>query len=262
MKNEITIAISCAKGGVGEEMRYVTGVYWCRGRSAKENQDAVVLQQVLTRRGRVLMAAVCDGMGGIAAGEEASGYAACQLREWFYRDLLPMLRRRKRFWVIRRSLDRLVFHMQSQLKQYAAGEEIALGTTMTVVVLWEKTYLLWHLGDSRAYRLQGRQIAQLTTDHVHDGDKLTKCLGSFGYFKPQHRMGVLRRGEGILLCTDGFRRQMAKQELGDVLHFDRRRLPAAGEEEQITRRLGEIGEACMKRGETDNLSAVYVKCCM
>ena len=133
---------------------------------------------------------------------------------------------------------------------------------MTVVVLWEKTYLLWHLGDSRAYRLQGRQIAQLTTDHVHDGDKLTKCLGSFGYFKPQHRMGVLRRGEGILLCTDGFRRQMAKQELGDVLHFDRRRLPAAGEEEQITRRLGEIGEACMKRGETDNLSAVYVKCCM
>lgn len=208
------------------------------------------------------MAAVCDGMGGISAGEEASCYAACQLREWFYRDLLFMIRRRKRFWVIRRSLDRLVFHMQSRLKQYAAGEEISLGTTMTVMVMWEKTYLLWHLGDSRAYRLRGRRIEQLTTDHVHDGDKLTKCLGSFGYFQPQHGMGVLCRGEGILLCTDGFRRQMAKQELGDVLHFDRRRLPAAGEEEQITRRLGEIGEACMKRGETDNLSAVYVKCCM
>ena len=100
----------------------------------------------------------------------------------------------------------------------------------------------------------------MTTDHVHDGDKLTKCLGSFGYFRPQYRMGTLHRGEGVLLCTDGFRRQMTKRELGDVLHFARRGLPLAGEEEQITRRLGEIGEACMKRGETDNLSAVYVKC--
>lgn len=241
-------------------MRYVTGVYWCRGRSAKSNQDAVVLQQVLTGRGRVLLAAVCDGMGGISAGEEASGYAAYQLREWFYRDLLTMLRRRKHFWVIRRSLDRLVFHMQSQLRQYAAGKEISLGTTMTVAVLWEKYYLLWHLGDSRAYSLRGHHVEQLTTDHVHDGDKLTKCLGSFGYFRPQYRMGTLHRGEGVLLCTDGFRRQMTKRELGDVLHFARRGLPLAGEEEQITRRLGEIGEACMKRGETDNLSAVYVKC--
>ena len=30
-------------------------------------------------------------------------------------------------------------------------------------------------------------------------------------------------------------------------------------EEQIGRRLKEIGETCMKRGEVDNLSAVYIK---
>lgn len=242
-------------------MRYVTGVYWCCGRSAEVNQDAVLLQQVLTRCGRVLMAAVCDGMGGLPAGEEASGYVAKRLDEWFYGELLYLIRHRKRFWVIRRSLDRLVFHMQGRLKQYAVGAEISLGTTMTVMVLWEKTYLFWHLGDSRAYRLRGRRIEQLTEDHVHDGEKLTKCMGSFGYFKPQHGMGVLRRDEGILLCTDGFRRQMAEQELGDVLHFDRRRFPTAvREEEQIARRLREIWEACMKRGETDNLSAVFIRC--
>ena len=31
------------------------------------------------------------------------------------------------------------------------------------------------------------------------------------------------------------------------------------DENQIARRLQEIGNACMKRGEKDNLSAVYVK---
>lgn len=235
-------------------MRYLTDVYWYRGRTADRNQDSVLLQQVLTRRGRVLLAIVCDGMGGISCGGEASGYAAEQFRKWFYTELFAMIRKNKRYWVMRRSLDRLVYHMQGQLKRYAAQENISMGTTMTVLVVWEKTWLLWHLGDSRAYRLRGRRMEQLTTDHAHDVGKLTKCLGSFGYFVPQHRMGVLRPGDGILLCTDGFRRCVSGQELQEVMNPRE----IAGEE-QIGRRLREIGETCMKRGERDNLSAVYVK---
>lgn len=240
-------------------MQYETGVYWCRGRAAV-NQDAVVLQQVLTRRGRVLMAAVCDGMGGISLGGEASGYVADQLREWFYRELLYLVQRRKNLWVIRRSLDRFTFYMQRYLGSYAAREDIDLGTTMTVLFLWERTYLLWHLGDSRAYRLRGRDMEQLTTDHVHGAVKLTKCLGSFGYFVPAHGMGSLRKGEGILLCTDGFRRRVSKQELCDVMRFDAADFREPVGEERIERRLREIGGVCMGRGETDNLSAVYVRC--
>lgn len=235
-------------------MRYVTNVYWCRGTTAEKNQDSVVLQQVLTRRGRVLLAAVCDGMGGVSRGGEASGYAAVQFREWFYTELFAMIRKNKRYWVIRRSLDRLVFHLQGQLKRYAVQEEISMGTTMTVLVVWERTWLLWHLGDSRAYRLGRRGMEQLTEDHAQDAGKLTKCLGSFGYFAPQHRMGVLKPDEGILLCTDGFRRRVTGEELRAVMNPGE----LAGEE-QIGRRLKEIGETCMKRGEADNLSAVYVK---
>lgn len=235
-------------------MRYLTDVYWCRGVVSDRNQDSVVLQQVLTGRGRVLLAAVCDGMGGISCGGEASGYAAEQIREWFYTELFAMIRKNKRYWVIRRSLDRLAFHLQGQLKHYAAQEGISLGTTMTVLVVWERTWLLWHLGDSRAYRLRGRRMEQLTTDHAHDEGKLTRCLGSFGWFAPQHRLGVLKPGEGMLLCTDGFRRRVTAQELQEVMNPRE----IAGEE-QIGRRLKEIGETCMKRGERDNLSAVYVK---
>lgn len=241
-------------------MQYATGVYWCRGRVAEVNQDAVLIQQVLTRRGRVLMAAVCDGMGGISFGEEVSGYVAGRLGEWFYSDLLYMIRKRKAFWVIRRSLDRLAFHIQRQIEKHAAREGISVGTTMTVLVMWERTYLLWHLGDSRAYRLRGQGMEQLTTDHVHGREKLTKCLGSFGYFVPEHRMGSLRKGEGFLLCTDGFRRRVSEQELEDVMRFNAADAREAAGEERIERRLKEIGGVCMRRGETDNLSAVCVRC--
>ncbi|MFG6340370.1 MAG: protein phosphatase 2C domain-containing protein [Lachnospiraceae bacterium] len=235
-------------------MRYWTNVYWNKGREAEKNQDSVALQQVLTSKGRVLLAVVCDGMGGIARGEAASGYAAERLREWFYTELFAMMRKNKRYWVLRRSLDRMVFHMQGQLAQYAGREELSLGTTMTAFLVWERTWLLWHLGDSRAYRLREERMEQLTEDHTQDGGKLTKCLGSFGYFTPQHGMGVLKPGDGILICTDGFRRRVTGEELQAVMNPR-----ALSGEEQIGRRLKEIGETCMKRGETDNLSAVYIK---
>lgn len=235
-------------------MVYQTGVYWCRGRMAGRNQDALLLQQVLTGRGRVLMAAVCDGMGGLSCGELAGGYVAERLLEWFYTEFLLMLYRKKRIWVIRRSLDRLVFHMQQQMRRYAGQKGISLGTTMTVLVVWEKVWLLWHLGDSRAYRLRRGRMEQLTKDHAHGAGRLTKCVGSFGDFMPEHAMGVPGAGEGFLLCSDGFWRRLEERELQDVLAPDQLK-----EETQIEKRLKEIGEACMKRGERDNLSAVYIK---
>lgn len=255
-------------------MRYLTSVYWERGRVADINQDSLVLLQVLTAKGRVLLAAVCDGMGGLARGEYASGYVTGRLQEWFYESLLRAVCKKKPYWVIRRSLERLVYHMQEQLSLYGRRESIRLGTTMTVFVLWEKTYLLWHLGDSRAYRLRagggsvsmrdgfaiGRNdksvtgIECMTRDHVKGRNQLTKCVGSFGYERPEFKMGILRSGQAVLLCSDGFRNRIDEKELADVLRPEQIR-----EEEQITRRLREIGDACMKRGEMDNLSAVYVK---
>ena len=118
----------------------------------------------------------------------------------------------------------------------------------------ERTYLIWHLGDSRLYRLRGRHMERVTRDHIRRREQLTKCVGSFGYYVPDHHMGVLRQGEGILLCSDGFRHCVTGEELQEVLSPQQMQ-----EEAQIDRRLLEIGEACMKRGEQDNLSAIYIK---
>lgn len=242
-------------------MHYLTGVYWERGCKALCNQDSVVLLQVLTARGRVVMAAVCDGMGGLEQGETASGYVTRRLQEWFYESLLRAIRKRKAYWIIRRSLDRLAYDMQEQLSRYAGREEIGMGSTMTVLVLWEKTYLLWHLGDSRASRVSvpGKDrrsgLHCMTTDHVRGRNQLTKCIGSFGFMRPDFKMGSFGNGHAFLLCSDGFRRCVTAQETADVLNPE-----TIAQEAQAERRLREIGEACMKRGETDNLSAVYIKC--
>lgn len=249
-------------------MHYLTGVYWNRGSVAAHNQDSLILQQVLTDRGRVLMAAVCDGMGGLQKGETASGYMAERLQEWFYGFLMRAVRKSKSFWMIFRSLDRMVYYAQEQLRHYGRQEQFDLGTTMSVLVLWDNIYLIWHLGDSRIYRMhRDRRVNRekrhnsrrmtlecMTGDHVKGRNRLTKCVGSFGYYRPDHRMGTMKAGEMFLLCSDGFYHCVTQQELADILFPGQ-----MWEEVQIERRLREIGDACMKRGERDNLSAVYIK---
>ncbi|MCM1174775.1 MAG: serine/threonine-protein phosphatase [Blautia sp.] len=236
-------------------MDYRVNVYWNKGAVRDVNQDSLLVLQALTSQGRVLLAAVCDGMGGMDRGEWASGYLTEELATWFYDGLMRAVGKRKPLWAVRRSLERSLYRAQRKLQDYADRRGLEMGTTMSLLVLWEKRYLLWHLGDSRIYYLSGhwkRKIRLMTKDHVQGKNRLTKCVGSFGFFLPDFRMGVVRKGEAFLLCSDGFWRRMDAEELNEAL------VPALMTEERCQRRLREIGEGAMRRGERDNLSAVYV----
>ncbi len=240
-------------------MQYLTNVYWSKGEVAAKNQDSVLLLQALTARGRILMAAVCDGMGGYPAGELASGMVTSQLQQWFFDSLLRAVARKKPRWVIRRSMERLVYQMQKCLQNYGNQEQIKLGTTMTVLILWEKRYFVFHLGDSCVYGFPAGffrkgKMTKLTKDHLTANNKLTKCVGSFGYFKPDYELGTCRKGDGFLVCSDGFRRRTAETELAAGLSSG-----AIYEERQIENRLAQIALLGRKRGEVDNQTAIYVK---
>lgn len=237
-------------------MNYDGDVYWNKGCKHEINQDSVILLQALTPRGRVAMAAVCDGMGGMDEGETASGYLMEELVTWFYDGLLDKVCRKKALWVIRRSVERKVYQVQSRLRQYCAKRGLAMGTTFSMLVLWEKKYLMWHLGDSRIYRVRNsrkRSLELMTKDHVDESGRLTKCVGGFGFFVPDFRMGSVKSGEAFLLCSDGFRNRIGADELAGVLAAERMR------GDRIRKRLGEIGEAAVRRGECDDLSAVYIR---
>jgi len=54
-------------------------------------------------------------MGGLQQGETASGYMAENLQEWFYGYLMRAVYKKKPYWMIRRSVDRLVYHVQEQI---------------------------------------------------------------------------------------------------------------------------------------------------
>lgn len=217
------------------------------------NQDSLTLQQAVTGRGRVMMAVVSDGIGGLPEGETASGYITEKLVEVFYGQLLSLVSRGKREKFIRNSFLRCFCSMNEELRRYAEGKGIRLGATVSLLFIWRKYYMILHLGDSRIYKMpSGEGPGLLTKDHSQGGHGIDRCMGSFPYQRPDIRSGTVHGRCAFLLCTDGFYRT-----------FDRETVAALKPEEisgeaQIERRLKAMASCARKKGEQDNMSAIYL----
>ena len=233
-------------------MRSISGIYWEKGRRSL-NQDSLVVHQVTTGRGRVILAAVSDGIGGLKEGEVASGYILESIVHSFYEQLLLLIRKRRRTEFFKRCIFRSLEQINRELNIYAREKDIRLGATLSLLLIWKRRYMIVHIGDSRIYLCKRQMMKQLTKDHGL-GKGITKCLGSFGFQRPDIRFGRIWGIRGFLLCTDGFYRKMDKSAAGEMLR--------AGDIEnqfQIEKRLQRLGEMAMGQEEKDNLSAVYVK---
>ena len=100
-----------------------------RGIKKKINQDSLLVRSAMTKEGEILLAAVCDGMGGLEKGEVASGEVIRALARWF-EETLPLLlsggqekkgvgERRKR--AIAKSLESLIQEENQMSHFYSIG---------------------------------------------------------------------------------------------------------------------------------------------
>lgn len=240
-------------------MKVISGVYWDQGLRSV-NQDSIILQQAMTSKGRVMMAAVSDGIGGLKEGEVASGYITERLIENFYKQMVPMAGRGKGKEALKRSLLRCFYDSNDKLKKYAHGKNILLGATVSLLFLWGRQYMIMHLGDSRIYQWRSlfgheKEARQLTKDHSDGGSGLMKCIGSFPFQYPDICFGRIYGKSGFLLCTDGFYRKLDREGIKALIPKE------IDNEEQIYKRLKMIAAQSFKKGEKDNISAVYTLIC-
>ncbi len=231
-------------------MKVISGVYWDKGRRTI-NQDSLMLAQVMTDRGRVLMMAVSDGIGGLSEGETASGYITERLTENFYNQLISLTVRCKGKKYLMKSILRCFYSINEELRRYGEEKGIKLGATISLLFIWKRNYLLFHLGDSRIYLCRRKKMRLLTNDHSDGRCRLTKCLGSFPFQYPDILYGKIYGKCGFLLCTDGFYRTFDSASIQVLIPED------IDSDRQITKRLCMLGEMAEKKGEGDNLSAVY-----
>lgn len=146
------------------------------------------------------LAAIADGMGGMAGGAEASRTAlralgACVL-DGTSRTSLPQ-----------RVRDGFAAASARVFDAAAAVPALRdMGTTMTALCLADGTATVGHVGDTRLYRRRDGACEQLTTDHaVREPDNLlTRCIGVGNVnTEVDHAEFDVRSGDRFALVSDG-----------------------------------------------------------
>lgn len=236
-------------------MAHLLSWYWDKGQFREENEDSFSLQRVKLKRKEASFLLVCDGIGGLPEGETASGFVAEQLTQWFYQEGIRRMARL--FWRRRTGESALawLFSVQQKLEACERAEGICCGTTCTMALVKGRRFLLLHTGDSRAYVI-GRRERQLTCDH-HEGAALNRCVGAFGFQRPDVIRGHFKKGEQLLLCTDGFCRLAQEGFLKGCL-WVQESLIQERKPELFYRRLKGTGSFLTAQGERDNMTALLL----
>jgi PPM family protein phosphatase len=165
-------------------------------------------------------AIVADGMGGPPGGADASRLAV-ELSEDLLRKALPeALRSGAVEGLLRRIVHEANHSIHGKIEE--APELRGMGTTLVILVLGEGSFTVAHVGDSRAYRISGGTLTQLTRDHSYvqaqvdaglltpeDAARsyyrnlITRAVGTEESVEADLTAGTLLPGDTFVLTTDG-----------------------------------------------------------
>lgn len=209
-------------------------IAYCSGIGQRENQqDSAFLYIDDT----AVYAVVCDGMGGLSGGAEASAVAV-QSAEHSWNEYLAQPSESPD-WMANAiiSADFTVYELKDE-----NGEQLKAGSTFLSVCLRENQMYWASVGDSRIYLFRDSEAVQVTTDlnysyilsqqrlngsisdaeyerEILQGDALTSFVGMGGVDLIDRNLEPLeiQAGDTILLCSDGLYRTIDAEWIQDLL---------------------------------------------
>lgn len=248
------------------------------------NEDALAfLHTVETRQDDLYESAIvllCDGMGGYEAGEIAAAMTISELRKYLLEQPMFAALAGKTPEEQDFNLDNCKKTLVSALKY--ANKQVhtasrtpgkgkrGMGCTAEAVFIDNRRVVVGHVGDSRTYHLhQGRliqltrdqtlvnrlvELGQLTEEEAEDHprkNELQQAIGGQPDVNPGVYSGELKRGDWVIVCSDGLTNHVPTKDLEKMLTRE-----TAGSAEEAARRLLNLVNL---RGATDNATIVVVR---
>jgi len=233
-KGEVTIKLF-ARTDVGQvrehnEDNFLVADLTKRVRGLQEENRIVTVG----KNGNVM--SVCDGMGGAAAGEVASQLAVDIIYEKMIEDVAPEHPVARND--LARRLVRAVEAAGLRIFEAAKSDRTrrGMGTTVTAAALVDDHLFLAQVGDSRAYILREGTLVQVTRDQslvnqLIEAGQLTEeeaetfehnniilqALGTAETVQVDLTFAELRRGDILMLCSDGLSGMVRNDEIREVL---------------------------------------------
>lgn len=244
------------------------------GIKKETNQDSCCIKEAVTDNGTVLMAVICDGMGGLAKGEVASATLIKTFSSWFENELPGILAMPKPLDEVEHRWDRIIKEQNQNIAAYGKSLKLQLGSTITaMLILEDNKYIIVHVGDSRAYKITDAGVKVLTEDQtvvakeVRQGkltpeqaetdprrNVLLQCVGASRIVEPEFYYGSVVSDECYMLCSDGFRHVITNEEIHKAFAPSNNNT-----EDQMNTHITDLIELNKFRHENDNITALLIK---
>jgi PPM family protein phosphatase len=239
------------------------------GKVRENNEDSIHLW---AQKDHMILAVVADGMGGAVAGEEASRIVIEAIQTGIIDHSTPQVYETM-------AQDVLIEHLKEAIRegneniidQASAHPELkGMGTTITAAFIRNTHIVIGHVGDSRAYLVDGEDghIEQITADHSfvqalvaagHISEEeaeehpmrnvLYRALGQARDVEIDVYYEQMRSEDRLVLCSDGLTLHVEPDEIARIV-MD---YPEPGEASE------KMVALTNKRGGRDNVSVIVVK---
>lgn len=223
------------------------------GKVRKHNEDSML------ERPEVGLWAVADGMGGHAKGDVASQMVIDSLRK--VHEGLHLSR-------FVDDIEDRILTVNKKLLQKASesAKRVTIGSTVVILLTYDKYCVYMWAGDSRIYRLRESELRQISTDHsqvelyveqglisredalLHPhGNMITRAVGAMDNLFLDMDIQEIAAGDRYLLCSDGLTKHLTDPEIEEFLE--------QGTAEECCKLLI---ETTLSRGAGDNVTAIIV----
>ena len=171
------------------------------------NQDfhgtRVPEEPLLTAKGIAI--ALADGISSSEVSQIASEFAVIGLLDDYYCT--------SQAWSVKKSVERVLaatnawLHSRTQQSQYRYDQDRGYVCTLSALVIKSTTAHIFHVGDTRIYRVHPETLEQLTQDHrvrVAEGQSyLSRAVGFNPQIEIDYQALHIEKGDVFLLASDG-----------------------------------------------------------
>jgi protein phosphatase len=221
---------------------------------------------------------VCDGMGGLQAGDIAANESVRVIEQCLKEKLadpaadparvLDQALRAANDAVNGLARPKLPGDDEPTVGSEPAPSNALMGTTVVAGIVRRNTLWLAHAGDSRGYLLREGKFTRLTNDHsfvdeqVRAGNMtdaearssrfrnmITRAIGIDTQLEPELRQETLLRGDTVLICSDGLTTMLDDSEIEALLDSPK----------GLERRVQELIDTANRKGGYDNTTVLLLQ---